>query len=92
MIFNFNKNKQFSTRLVLNGKKIETVNEIKLLGTIITNNLKWDKNTKLLVKRAYSRMEILRQMSKFTNSVKDKVQIYKAYIRSVIEQSSVVWG
>ena len=75
MIFNFNKNKQFSTRLVLNGKKIETVNEIKLLGTIITNNLKGDKNTKLLVKRAYSRMEILRQMSKFTNSVKDKVHI-----------------
>ena len=32
----------------------------------------------------------LRQMSKFTKSVKDKNYIYKTYIRSVLEQSSVV--
>ena len=49
-------------------------------------------NTKHLVKRAYARMEILRQMSKFTKSVKDKNHIYKTYIRSVLEQSSVVWS
>ena len=81
--FNFNKKKQFSTRLSVNGKTIETVKEIKLLGTILTNNLKWDKNTKLLVKRAYSRMEILRQISKFTKSIKDKTHIYKTYIRAI---------
>ena len=46
MIFNFNKKKPFSTRLTLKGKTIETVKDIKLLGTVITNNLKWDKNTK----------------------------------------------
>ena len=26
-------------------KNIDTVQETKLLGTIITDNLKWDKNT-----------------------------------------------
>ena len=92
MIFNFNKKKQFSTRLSLNGKTIETVKEIMLLGTILNNNLKWDKNTKLLVKRAYSRMEILRQISKFTKSIKDKTHIHKTYIRSVLQESSVVWS
>ena len=72
MIFNFNKKKQFSTRLTLKGRTIETVKDIKLLGTVIKNNLKWDKkNTKLLVKRAYARMEILRQMANFTNLLKD---------------------
>ena len=49
-------------------------------------------NTKFLVKRAYSRMELLRQLTNFTKSKKDKLQIYKVYIRSVLEQSSVVWG
>ena len=92
MVFNFSKKRQFSTRLALNGKQIEMVKEIKLLGTILTNDLKWNKNTKHLVKRAYARMEILRQMSKFTKSVKDKNHIYKTYIRSVLEQSSVVWS
>ena len=37
-------------------------------------------------------MEILRQISKFTKSIKDKTHIYKTYIRSVLEQSSVVWS
>ena len=43
MLFNFTKSKQCSTRLKLNNKNIETVTETKLLGTIITNNLKWEK-------------------------------------------------
>ena len=54
MIFNFTKKRQFTTRLNLNGKNVENVNEMKLLGTIITNDLKWNKNTKFLIKRAYA--------------------------------------
>ena len=81
--------KKKSTRIALNGKTIETVKEFKLSGTIITDDLKWGKKKQFLVKRAYARMELLRQMSK---SVKDKVHIYKTYIRSVLKQSSVVWN
>ena len=43
-------------------------------------------------KSIYARMEILRLMSKLTKSVRDKNHIYKKYIRSVLEQSSVVWS
>ena len=42
-MLNFTKNNQFSTRLTINGKTLETVKEIKLLGTILTDNLKWEK-------------------------------------------------
>ena len=45
MIFNFSKNHKFSTRLEFGGEILEIVNEAKLLGTTITNDLKWDKNT-----------------------------------------------
>ena len=90
MLFNFTKKKQFTTRLQLNDKVLDTVKEIKLLGTIVTNKLKWDKNTKFLVRKAYARMELLRQMTTFTKSIRDKMQIYKTYIRSVVEQSCVV--
>ena len=92
MIFNFTKTKQFSTRLSIKNKVIEEVKEIKLLGTYITNNLKWNRNTKFLVKKAYSRMEILRQLKNFTKSKSDMLQIYKVYIRSVVEQSCTVWS
>ena len=86
------RKKQFTTRLKLNGKVLDTVKEMKLLGTIVTNKLKWDKNTKFLVRKAYARMELLRQMTTFTKSIRDKIQIYKTYIRSVVEQSCVVWN
>ena len=75
MIFNLNKSKQFTTRLSINNKPIEIVKEIKLLGTYITSNLKWNKNTKFLVKKAYSRMELLRQLKNFTSSKLELLQI-----------------
>ena len=51
MIFNYTNNYQFSTRLKLNNEILETIEETKLLGTIITNDLKWEKNTDHLVKK-----------------------------------------
>ena len=90
MHFNFTRTKQFSTHITLKNKIIETVKETKLLGTIITNDLKWSKNTKSLVKQAYARMELLRKVSEFTN-IPDRLQIYKMFVRSVLEKSCVVW-
>ena len=55
----------FNTRLALNNKILETVSETKLLGTIVTNDLKWDRNTEHIVKKSYARMEILRKLSAF---------------------------
>ena len=46
VIFNYTKNYQFCTRLKLNGEILETVDETKLLGTVITSDLKWDKKYK----------------------------------------------
>ena len=54
MVFNFNDNFQFATRLYLEGEILETVSETKLLGLIVTSDLKWHKNTEMLVKKAYT--------------------------------------
>ena len=51
MIFNFTKDKQFTTDLKLKGEEIEIVEETKLLGTIISNDLKWNKNTNFIVNK-----------------------------------------
>ena len=90
MIFNFTRTKQFSTRLTLKDKPLNTVKETKLLGTVITDDLKWTKNTKALVKKAYGRMELLRKVPEFSD-YKDRLQIYKTSVRSVVEKSCVVW-
>ena len=42
---------KFTTNLNLNDEKLEVVNQAKLLGVVISDDLKWDKNTEYLVKQ-----------------------------------------
>ena len=75
----------------LNNENLEIVKSTKLLGLIMSENLKWDENTNFLVKKAYKRMELLRKGAHFTVSKEEKRNIYVLYIRSILEQSCVVW-
>ena len=45
MIFNFTEKYQFSTGLMLNNQIVDST---KLLGTIISDDLHWDLNTKII--------------------------------------------
>ena len=66
MLFNYTRNHPFTVRLQEEGTNIEVVSEIKLLGTWITNDMKWDMNTEFLVKKAYARMRLLHSAAKYT--------------------------
>ena len=92
MIFNFSNNYKFTTRLKLNNENLEIVNKTKLLGLILTDDLKWDENTTYLVKKAYQRMQLLRKVASFGASLDEKRTIYILYIRNILEQSCVVWS
>ena len=91
MIFNFTRNHQFTTRLSLNNQNIEVIEETKLLGTTVTNDLKWDVNTANLVKKANASMQLLRKIAEFAPPISDLKQIYTLFVRSILEQSAVVW-
>ena len=91
MVFNFTHNFQFTSRLTLGGQPLKIVEETKLLGVILTHDLKWSKNTSYLIKRANARMEILRKLSSFNAPIKDMIVTYFLYIRSILEQSCVIW-
>ena len=91
ILFNFSTLNQFTTNIVMKGENIETVSETKLLGTIITDDLKWEKNTEYLVKKANKRLKMLHVAAKYTSKFSDLKTIYKLFIRSILEQSAVVW-
>ena len=91
MIFNYTENHQFTTRLLLKNEIVEVIDSTRLLGTIITNDIKWDLNTANIVKKANARMELLRRVVSFGTPVEDLKTIYILFIRSILEQSSPVW-
>ena len=91
MIFNFINNFQFRSRLELDGEIVENVSEKKLLGTIITSDMKWQQNTNSIVKKAYPKMELLRKLSGFGAPIVDLKTVYLTFVRSHCEQSSSLW-
>ena len=66
MLFNFSKKHQFSTNLTLMNEEIEMVKETRLLGTIITDQITWNRITEELTKKAYKRMQLLNAAASFT--------------------------
>ena len=91
IIFNFSKKYQFTTSLSVNNEQLEVLRETKLLGTYLTDDLRWNKNTKELVIKGYKRMQLLNTAAGFTSNLQDLKSIYLTYVRSILEQSAVVW-
>ena len=63
-----------------------------MLEVILRDDLSFKSNTESRTKNAYKRMTILHKIGKFSLPIKDLVIIYILYIRSVLEQSAVVWN
>ena len=68
-----------------------TVNEHKLLGTIITSDLSWERNTQNMIKGANCAMRLLHSASKLTRKTSDLKQIYTIFVRSRLETAVAVW-
>ena len=92
MVINFCDSVQFQTRLEIDNQLIEQVSEARLLGVNLSDTLKWHNNTHEIVKKGNQRICLLRNLVSYDIPKKDLLHIYTMYVRSVIEQSSVVWG
>ena len=90
MVFNETES-LFATRIHANETLIETITDTKLLGTIVSTDLTWHKNTQYLTKKGYVRMTILRKLYEYDIPQEDLVQIYCLYIRSIVEYNSNIW-
>ena len=92
MLFNPTTNFDFIPELEAEGKSIETVEKMKLLGLIITNDLKWRANTEQMVKKAYNRLWIIKRLKAHGASFEDLVDVYNKQIRSILEFGVPVWN
>ena len=92
MIINFTQKYQFTTRLQLKDENIETVDQMKILGTIINKNLTWDDNCKMLLEKVNRRMLLLKEILNFGATIEEMVHCWIVYCRSQLEQSAIVWS
>jgi hypothetical protein len=91
MLFNTANKRDFTPKFEIDGKEIETVDQLKLLGVHITSDLRWNANTQYITKRGYSKLWILRRLKINGASESELKTIYCQHVRSILEYASVVW-
>ena len=93
MKFNFSKQLDFPPELTIGGfkNKLEVIQKTKLLGIMVTDDLKWNANTNYICKRAYKRMWTLRQMKRLDIEPYVILDVYIKEIRAVLELAVPAW-
>ena len=71
---------------------LEVVEEYKLLGQIISTDMKTLKNTKNILRKAYSKMFMLHRLNKLGCPQNEMIEIMKQQILSMAEQAVPFWG
>lgn len=74
-----------------NGKELERVSEMKLLGITIQENLKWNQHVNELLKTSYSTLRTLRHIKRMT-SFNLRKNLVEALIHSKVDYAITVYG
>ena len=74
-----------------NEKPFEIVKSAKVLGMIVTNDLKWNKHVSNTVEKASKRLYLLRQLKRAEVETRSLYKFYTACIRSVVEYACQVF-
>jgi hypothetical protein len=91
LVIDFRKSKNEKASVIINGQSVEQVDSFKLLGTFISNDLKWHVNSVDIVKKARQRLYFLRVLKSFKVHQSVMISFYRGIIESVLTRSICVW-
>ena len=92
MLFNPTNSYDFIPQMEIEGNSLETMEDMKLLGLTLSNDLKWRSNTDTMVKKAYNRLWMIRRLQNHGANLEDLVDIYIKQVRSILEFGVPVWN
>ena len=92
MVFNPCRSKDFLPTKSLQGSEIGLVESANLLGLSITSNLSWDNNTKLIIKKCYEKLWIMKRLKNLGARRSDLLEVYVKQIRCHAEYAVPVWN
>ena len=92
MVLNPSKTMDFLPEFESGGSSVETVESMKLLGFILSSNLSWKENTKMIVQKAYKRLWPIKRLKAKGAEISDLLEIYEKQVRSILEYGAPVWN
>ena len=91
MKFNFSKKHDFPLEIIMGQEVLDEVNQMKILGVIISSDLKWQNNTEYIVKKAMSKIWVLRRMKQMGVGEKTLTDYWAKEGRAVLELAVPSW-
>ena len=95
MVIDFSINHQRTSgapTIIIGERALERVDQAKLLGVTISNDLTWGKHVGNIISKAGKRLYMLYQLKRAGISQNDKVKIYISVVRPVLEYACPVWS
>ena len=78
--------------IFIDDHELQHVNQVKLLGTLIQSDSKWDSTVNDIVKRANGKLHMLRLLKRHFLPYQDLITIYRSYVRPICEYGCPVWN
>ena len=87
----FWKKKPNFQQLTVNNYPVEHVNSEKLLGVMLSSDLKWNEHVACIVKKSSRRLYILRLLKRANADTKTLITVYRTCIRPILEYCNQIW-
>ena len=91
MMFTTSRIKAFPAEIFLNGKNLEVKQKMRILGVIVSSDLRWEENTDHICKKAYKNMWVLRRMKSLKMDIFTIMDYYMKEVRVHVELAVPVW-
>ena len=92
MLFNPTTSYDFIPEHKAEGIEVETVDEMKILGLTIRNDLKWTSNTSNMVEKASKKLWMIKRLKMHGANLDDLKDVYIKQVRSILEFGVPVWN
>ena len=92
ILFNKSRKWDFPPEMSFSNNEILHVkNQLKLVGVIISDDLRWGPNTEYICKKATQRLWVLRRMKMYKLDTEHIIDTYTKEVRSLLEMAVPVW-
>ena len=92
MLFTRSRSRDFQPEIYINNELLDVVETTKLLGVIISSNMKWDHHVEYIRNKAMKSLWMIRRVKEVGGTIEDMLTVYTVQIRCLTETACQIWN
>ena len=91
MLFNQCRNFDFMPSMQIDGCDIQLVESMRILGVVISTDMKFNRNTEYIIKRAFKKVWMIKRLYNLGATKSQMLDVYIKQVRSILELAVPAW-